>query len=315
MSDAGSRVLALLALLTLSGCVFGRNAEPTELYPADSLSRALATELGVDSLSVVARVDGGWASGLYLNTVDYDAKGRLHVTDLMRGNVFVLDDAFEPVDSLTGFTYPYLAGERDSALAVFDPQDLTVRLIEDARNVRPLFADLPMGAAGDDALGTFVAITDSAAWVKQAGEEGERFLQSLDQDIRIPLPGPMWRYRGPLELAGNTVYSFSAYRPVVDRLRPGGQRDTLRLNGFDSPMLARSRAYVLGDVDEAPLLISSADWADGRLFVLNLRPGILRIDEYDPSGQLLRIHSYAEQILLEYTPIDFAVRPLPAGGL
>ena len=96
-------------------------------------------------------------------------------------------------------------------------------------------------------------------------------------------------------MVGDTLLSVRGYQPMVVRMSPGGVIDSLRLNGFDSPMLARMRSHQLGLAYSPPLLISSVALSEGRYFVVNVRPGWLRVDVYDRTGQI-------EAILTEPTP-------------
>ena len=85
---------------------------------------------------------------------------------------------------------------------------------------------------------------------------------------------------------GDTVLSLRGYRPVIDVVTPEGRLDSMSLVGFDSPMLARSRMFLQGVLDRPPLLSSSAATCRDFLFVLNMRPGWLRMDVYDRRGIL-----------------------------
>src|SRR5690606_2850496 len=104
--------------------------------------------------------------------------------------------------------------------------------------------------------------------------------------------------------------SIRGYQPVVDVIDMTGRVDSLRLRGFDSPMLARMRLFQLGDAKSPPLLVPSAAFAGGRIYVINARPGWLRVDVYDASLTL-------EAILVEpdpgfarsFYPTDIAVLP------
>ena len=78
-------------------------------------------------------------------------------------------------------------------------------------------------------------------------------------------------------------------------VRPGAVPDTLALVGFDSPQMVRSHRFLLGEVDQPPLLTSSAAVAGGRLFALNLRGDHVRVDVYGLDGRLERALVYFAQ--------------------
>ena len=72
-------------------------------------------------------------------------------------------------------------------------------------------------------------------------------------------------------------------------------------------MLARSRSFALGEVDDPPLMLSSFDSDGERLFVLNVRPGILRVDEYDGNGRLQAVFQREAPEPESFTPVDIVV--------
>ena len=89
----------------------------------------------------------------------------------------------------------------------------------------------------------------------------------------------------------------------------------MALLGFDSPMLRRTFAFRQGDARQAPLLSSSAAPAGDRLFVLNMRPGWLRLDVYDRAGRLQHVLVEADPAYnKQFYAIDLAVRMLDGGG-
>jgi hypothetical protein len=88
---------------------------------------------------------------------------------------------------------------------------------------------------------------------------------------------------------------------------PANGLDSIRLSGFDSPMLARGRAYALGSVEEPPLMISGVHVMHDHLYLINVRPGILRLDVYDPNGRLVRVLQFEEPEPSGFTPIDLVV--------
>jgi len=85
--------------------------------------------------------------------------------------------------------------------------------------------------------------------------------------------------------------------------------DSLRLFGFDSPMLARMRQFMLGDTHAPPMLSVSAAVTEDRFYVINMRPGWLRLDVYDRSGTLQYILTEPRPAFnKDYYPTDIAVR-------
>ena len=73
-------------------------------------------------------------------------------------------------------------------------------------------------------------------------------------------------------------------------------------------MLARSRAYGLGTIDEPPLMISGLYALEDHLYVLNVRPGILRIDIFDRSGRIVKTLQREEPEPTAYTAIDLSIQ-------
>ena len=125
------------------------------------------------------------------------------------------------------------------------------------------------------------------------------------------LAGSQWRNAGMLRLRGDTLLSLSAFYPVADlaSLSGTGGIQSWDLVGFDSPMLYRTRSFDAEKGRGAPLLMSSATWHGPALYVLNLRPGWLRIDVYDSDGILRVILVDGHPILRKaFYPVDLAVR-------
>ena len=100
-------------------------------------------------------------------------------------------------------------------------------------------------------------------------------------------------------------------------VRPGVlEADTLALVGFSSPQLPRSAQFERGEVDEPPLLTSSASAVGDRLFVLNLRTDHVRIDVYGRDGRLERVLSTRPVQGPETAfMLDLAARPGPDGSI
>jgi hypothetical protein len=100
------------------------------------------------------------------------------------------------------------------------------------------------------------------------------------------LDGPYWRFSGLIKSDGDSLLSLRGYLPSIDVYFGSTAVDSVGLYGFDSPMLARTRSFEYKAVKAPPLLVSSTAACGNRWYVLNVRPGWIRIDEYDRSGQL-----------------------------
>jgi len=310
-------VLASLALV-LAGCLPSAcNREASRaLFPADSLSRAIAAQMTPDTLRFAWQTAASEAQSLeYPRTLAFGPDGQLYVADTKAGRLLVLDTTGAVVGSVReeDWSYPYLAGHRGDSIVVFQPDLHRLDVVHDGRVVRrrPTPTDLP-----EDAL-QYAAVTDSAAYLKVVSEQADNVLARLDAQgayaARIALPGPRWRHAGLLRPWGDSLLSLSGYRPVVDVLTADDTLDSLRLVGFDSPMLARSRTFLRGDTHEAPLLTASAAAAGDYLFVLNMRPGWLRIDVYGRDGRLQQVFTQPDPGYdKQFYPMDLAARQLDA---
>lgn len=313
--------LAFLFLaLTLTGCLPSscRRQESRALFPSDSLSRQRAEQVPADTLRLAWRSGGSAPPALaYPRTVRFGPQGRVYVSDVERGSIFVFgpEGRFIEEAVLDGTGVPYLAGFRGDTLVVFDPAALRLDFVLGGDVVRQL------SLAAEPVRGALVyaAVTDSALYVKQVGEGIEGYLARFDEAgreaERFPLTAPYWRHAGLLRTWGDSLLSLSGFRPVVDVLpSPGAAAlDTLALAGFDSPMLARSRAFIRGEVDAPPLLTPAAAAAGDRLFVLNLRPGWLQVDVFDRRGVLQRRLIQPEPgFQKNFFPQDLAARRLDA---
>lgn len=311
-------LFSTLLLLSLTGCLptACNRSETRALFPSDSLSRALAQALPVDTLALAWTVVGGEdEAGVplsYPRTVRFDTSGGVAVSDAQRNSVFF----FDVVGTLRrevhdeAFQYPYLSGWRGDTLLVFNPTDGRIDFLTNEGLTRAvtLAAERPRGGGL-----TYTAATDTGFFAKVLGDGFDGYLARFDDTGREAerrlLPGPTWRYAGLLRTWDDAVVSLSGYRPAVDVLTPGGTVDSVALVGFDSPMLARSRLFLIGETHEAPLLTASAAPAGELLFVLNLRPGWLRIDAFDRNGHLQ--HQLVQPnpgFFKDFYPIDLAAR-------
>ena len=303
---------ALIALL-LTGCL--PSCQPRQsnaLFPSDSLSRQIAAETPVGTLRLVWQAGTAEVPGMeHPRTALFGPDGRLYVSDTAQDRIFVFgpDGSLSEELALPAFQHPYLAGFRADTLLVFNPAAGRIDFVSQGAVRRTI--DLPVRAP--EGAFQYVAVSDSAVYLKTIAEGEEGSLVVLDEGGKVLrteiLEGPYWRYAGGLRVQDDTLYSLSGYRPVVDVLAPGAPLDTLALVGFDSPMLARSRQFVLGQVDEAPLLTASAVPVGDSLFVLNVRPGWLRVDVYDRQGRLRRILTQENpEFDRAFYPMDLAVR-------
>lgn len=313
--------LLLVLCLSMAGCLplTCRRTESRALTPADSLSRQIAEALTPDTLRLAWAASGRDTLTLaYPRTVQFGPEGRLYVSDAERNSLFVFAEEGTLVEEVTweGAAVPYLIGSRGDTLVVFSPEAHHIDFVVDGRQVgrAPTPADLPRGPL------QYAAATGDALYVKVLAKDFEGYLVRLDEagdeQARVPLPQPYWRYAGLLRAWGDTLLSLSGYRPVVDVMAPGTTTlDTLALVGFDSPMLARSYQFMLGDEHEAPLLSTAAAPAGDRLFVLNLRPGWLQIDVYSREGRLQHVLIQENPgFNKQFYPMDLAVEQDAEGG-
>ncbi|MEX0822610.1 MAG: hypothetical protein WD021_10720 [Rhodothermales bacterium] len=286
-------VAAAAALILLTGCLpySCRREESTELMPSDSLSRELAAGVAVDTLELDwSRSASSDAALVHPRTVRFGDRhtDTLYVSDAETGIVYVFDTSGSFQSAIETTEIPYLAGVRADTLAVFDPSGPAMHLLVDGRPAEMISIQdtgrssesLVYGAFGRD------------IYYKRVDENEDSFVARVRRDgtlgQRHRLPGPVWRHAGLLRTWGDSVISLSGFRPVIDIVTEDAEVDTLALRGFDSPMLRRTRAFLVGDIHEPPLITSSAAPSGDYLFVLNMRAGWLQIDAFDRSGLLVR---------------------------
>jgi hypothetical protein len=89
----------------------------------------------------------------------------------------------------------------------------------------------------------------------------------------------------------------------------------MTLAGFDSPQLLRSHRFILGEVDQPPLLTSSAVALGDSLVVVNLRSDHIRLDVYDRAGRLQRALVHHSEGAGDHYPVDLAARRDTSGVL
>ncbi|MEM8484474.1 MAG: hypothetical protein AAF564_02940 [Bacteroidota bacterium] len=310
-----SPLLLLILLLFVSGCfpTACQRRESRALFPADSLSRRLAESTPVDTLSLVWETAGNADQPLqYPRTVLFGDDDQIYVSDVQQNVVYeflptgVLNQTVES----TLFSFPYLAGVKGDTLLVLNPDAQRIDFFYEDRSVFQI--PTPPDAPSEQRLQYATAAGDNV-YFKVIGEGFDGYIAKLDMEGRVVeksmLEGPLWRHAGMLRIWGDSLISLCGYRPIADIVLPDGRVDTLNLNGFDSPMLPRSRAFMLGDVDEPPLLMPSAAVTDKHLYALNIRPGWLRIDQFDRNGQLTkRLVQDTPLFSKEFRPVDLDVR-------
>jgi hypothetical protein len=292
------RALAFfLAALLVTGCLpHSCQREGNEsVTAADSLSREIAATTPVDTLRQLWTTTGPPDAPLALpRTVRFLPDGGLAVSDAEQNALYRLDAGGAAAQTIAPepFDVPYIAGVRGDTVVVFNAGANRLDFVASGRTRRSIAFERP----ADETL-AYALATDTSLYAKVVGEEIDNVLLRLNEQgdvaTRTTLEGPYWRHAGFLRAWGDSLVSLSGFRPVVDLLpmsfRPEARPDTLALRGFDSPMLERSYAFLQGDVTKAPLLSVSAAALGRRLFVLNLRPGWLRVDVYSRNGRLQRV--------------------------
>ncbi|NNE70572.1 MAG: hypothetical protein HKN29_09460 [Rhodothermales bacterium] len=313
LSSPALRFLPVLLALTVAGCFpYSCNRiESRVLFPQDSTSRAYSATLPVDTLIVAEQPE--WSEMEYPRTVAYAPDGTLWFSDTGRHEVqYLTADGESGVISTDSLQYPYLAGFRGANPVVFSP---AASLLAEVRGGWTLQTpqDVPPRAL------QYAAMDSGSVWVKLAGEDFESRLIRYDLDgneqSRTDLPDPYWRWAGALVLRSGEPISLSGYRPQIYRFT-GGVIDSLSLFGFDSPMLPRSRGFLLGETGQPPLLTPSGVFVGDDYFALNIRPGWLRIDQFDADLRLVRSLVEPDPSFgQEFFPADLAVRREPDGTL
>lgn len=320
---AGPLRLPLLLFLAvgLAGCLPSScsRTEPRALLPSDSLSRALAAQLPVDTLRLAWQTAGTEDHPLaHPRTVLFGDDGTLYVGDTERNSIFVFGPDTTFVEEITddALRFPYLAGLRGDTLLAFNPEARRVDFLVGGAVVHslPTPGDLPERGALQ-----YVAAGSEGVYYKAVAEGYDGYFARLDDRgqvlERTPLPHAYWRHAGFLRTWGDSLLSLCFYRPVADVVLPDGGLDTLALAGFDSPNLGRSHLFLTGATHEPPMLTISAAPAGDLLFVLNMRPGWIRVDAYDRRGRLRHILTQESPAFnQDFFPVDLAVRALGDGA-
>ena len=303
-----------LIWLVASGCSpFGNQSEPTELFPQDSLSRTVASEIATTELTLERRVVAYGST--YFSSMLLAKEDQIWVTELLSGEVwtFNLDGDSTGALGLQNLDYPYFAGRSGDAVALFSAGSGEIRFVTQVDEdigiaIEPAPA-LPDGNESSS-LSRFVLVVDSVVYVRETDDTGRPQITVVDAAgtvITKVLPGGAWRYHGVFREWRGRAAASSSYRPVLYFFDPEAAFDSLYLTGFDSPMLARSRSFSLGETEEPPLMISGFRPVGDHLFVLNVRPGILRIDDYDVDGQLVAVYERESPKPDAFTPVDLVV--------
>lgn len=314
-----TRVSALLILMLLSGCLPSSCSRPDthSLLPSDSLSRAIAIETPESALEFTGQVD----LDLHIEhprTILHDASSqKTYVSDTRSHRIVSIDrdGAVRNVTALAGVEHLFLAGIRNRHVAILEPAAPRLHFLKGDSLSDSIDVDLELS---ESSL-IYAAVSDHAAFIKIVDAGESSVIYRVDDDGKVTgeyeLPGPHWRHAGLMRFWDDTLISLSGYRPVIDRISPGGIVDSLVLQGFDSPMLSRSRRFVEGSISDAPLLTSSADVESDYLFVLNLRAGWIRVDVYDQTGRLQHVLVEPDpQPRRQFYPVDLTVTAVPSGG-
>ncbi len=269
----------------------------------------------IDTLSLVWETTGDSDKPLqYPRTVRFGQDSTIYVSDVQNNAIyeFYADGILNRVHESPLFSFPYLVGVQGDTLLVLNPDEQRIDFIRNEQSVFQISTpeDVPEAQRLQ-----YAVIEGEKIYYKVIGEDFDGYIARLDMSGNVlqktNLEGPLWRHAGMLRVWGDSLISLCAYRPVADVVRPGGTLDTLQLSGFDSPMLPRSRAFMLGEIDEPPLLSPSAAVAGDMLYALNVRPGWLRIDQFDRNGQLeKRLVQDTPAFSKAFYPIDLDVRVL-----
>lgn len=312
----------LLLVVALVGCLPSSQKQNSRaVSPADSASTLRAAEAPVDTLAVVwtARAPEGDPMPVPI-TLGWHGDG-LVVVETQAGSVrrFSAGGAYQGrADLEVEGAFPYFAGVRGDTVVVLARGRAELLWVVPEAGVARTLA-VPEGASA-------ALVRDSLLAVRLGGGASEVppavVVMSEDGTVvgRHPLPRPAWRSTGLLRLWGGDLLALSGYRPVVDVLPAGAPPraplDTLALDGFASPQLVRSAQFARGEVNEPPLLTSSAAPLGDRLFVLNLRNDHVRIDVYGRDGEIRRVLvSPRPWAPTDVVPLDLAVRPGPGGAV
>ena len=312
---------ACLVPLALQACLPSSQKENSRaLAAADSAAQAIAEAVPVDTLAQAWTARAPEADPMPVPSTIAWVDGALAVVETQEGSIrrFSAEGVYRDRTDLPAGSFPYGAGVRGDTLVVLargTPALLWVVPGEGVAREVPAPVGSTVALATRDVLAVRLgggpdALAPAVVRLDEQGRE----------TARQALPGSGWRSVGFLRWWRDRVVALSGYRPVVDRLEPaeaGGLSvaDTLALTGFYSPQLVRSAQFMRDEVDEPPLLTSSAAALLGRLFVLNLRSDEVRVDVYDRRGQLERVLVSPTRGLEVDVAHDLAVRRAPDGAV
>lgn len=289
----------LLAGLLLGGCLPGdQRTMSREMFPIDSLSRAIGEVTPVDTLERTNRVE--------LTGVEYpvhltSAEGRYYVADTRNATIYAYDSRDSLIDSFHDprLEFPFVSGASGDTVAVLSRGQHVVHKIRFADNHEPAIVESIEIPQERNAV---AAWNGSETFVKFTDEDTGSGILRLGDGILFELEPPFWRHIGVMRFWGDTLLAASGYRPIVHVMpqdaHSGFSPDSLYLMGFDSPQLPRSRLFAIGSIKEPPLLIPSIVGVGSRLFVMNSRPGWVHIDVFQRTSDGL----FIERSLLSPQP-------------
>jgi len=278
--------------LFLQACLPGSPSEPKDLFPADSLSKDIASQLPTETLEASWKRTHEEEGFGHLSAVRFSGN-EIHVSDLGNSKIwaFSSDGVKSELRLDRDLSFPYLLNSSPDTTLIFNAGTGSVDWFRRGSHIKSI--SLPKIDEGKSLM-YFPAVFADKIYMKTQVAKGQaKFYQVNVNDATIEeetvLPGPSWIHQGLLRSGSQSLLSISSYYPSIYRMDQEQKLDSLRLRGFDSPMLARMHAKAMGDVDEAPLMISSAVEFDSLIFVSNLRPGWSRVDVFNTDGHLLNI--------------------------
>lgn len=304
--------------LGLAGCLPSSQRElDRSLSDADSTSLALAAQAPVDTLAVVWTARAPEADPMIVPTSLVWLPRGVVVVEAQQGGAlrrFDATGAYLGRTDLDPEAFHYAAGTRGDTVVVMARGADRLDFVAAGSVARSV--PVPPGATHGLATDALLAVRLGGATTGQPAEVAV-LRDDGTEAARVPLLGPVWRSAGFLRTWGDSLLALSGYRPVVDVVanpRSAPEADTLALRGFGSPQLVRSAQFARGEVDEPPLLTSSAAPLGDRLFVVNLRADHVRLDVYDRGGTLQRVLvSPGPWAPVDAVPMDLAARSGPDG--
>ncbi len=194
--------------------------------------------------------------------------------------------ALEKISEDVDLAAPYLAGFVDDTLIVFQAGPNRIVQMKDGITV----ASFQLDANDSKATLRYAGVDNDQIVIKALDEKsGGTMVWYSGNGVRLferRLEGEYWRHSGLLKSDGDSLLSLRGYLPVIDIYVDGEKADSVGLFGFDSPMLARTRSFEYSSVKAPPLLASSTAACGDSWYLLNVRPGWVRIDRYTKAGRL-----------------------------